>query len=86
MQDVIDTFAGAADILRIAQIALNELHAIENFSEVLPEACFKIVEAANCFSALYKRLADPGAKESGAAGYEITSHVSTMLAAAAEAA
>ena len=49
--------------------------AIKNFSEVLSAACFEIVKAADSFSAFYKGLADPGTKESGAAGYKITSHV-----------
>jgi hypothetical protein len=84
MQDVIDTLAGAGNCVGIAQIALNEFHSVKNVGEVLPAPRFKIIEAANRFSAFYERLADPGAKESGAAGHKITCHISSMLTAATE--
>jgi hypothetical protein len=69
MQNVIDTLACVCDFICVTKIALNELHAIENVGEVLPAPCLEIVEAADDFSALYKRLAKPGPKESGAAGH-----------------
>ena len=85
MQNVIHAFAGTGDCIGIAQIALHKLDAIKNSSKVFFAACFKIIEAANCFSALNKRLADPGAEKSGAAGYKITIHVFSMVAAETEA-
>ncbi len=81
MQDVIHAVAGAGYPSALAQITLNKLDVVKNLYEIWFAASFKIVETANGFSALYKCLADPGAKESGAAGYEITSHISSMVSA-----
>ena len=64
----------------IAQISFDELNSVEDFCKILLASGFKIIKAADSLSALNKRLADPGAQESGAADYKIASHVSSIVA------
>jgi len=68
MEDHVHTVAGAGNSVCITQIALNEVNSIKKAGEVFFVACFKIVKATDRFSAFDKRLGNPGAYKSCAAG------------------
>lgn len=75
VKDDLDPLTGPRDGGLVAQIALNEFDAVQKSGEVFPVSGFKIIKAADGFSAFYECLRDPGTNKTSASGDQITCHL-----------